>query len=295
MKPAQRGIRVWPGKLMCGENIDRVIYIDIPLMEYRRAWDLQTRLVAARIDGTLNADVILSLEHPRVYTLGRRGGRENLTVSEDFLKEKGISVVQVERGGNITYHGPGQLVVYPILKLASHHLSVTGYVDALERIMVNTATAWGIQAKGDEKNRGVWLGSAKLGSIGITVRRGISFHGLALNVNLSLEPFHWINPCGLSGISMTSIADLVDRGVDAVDMVDARQRMRQEFCRELETEVVHLWLDDPALDDLALENLTSPESLLLQPGDETVSPGDITILKTILRSVYDECPNINTD
>jgi len=178
----------------------------MPLTEYHQVWRLQKILVAARKDKTIDADTVLILEHPAVFTFGRRGGAENLTVSETFLKETGIGLIQVERGGSITFHGPGQVVVYLIMDLQAAGLSVTDYVTRLEEIMLRTATDWGITARRHPLNRGIWVDLKKMGSVGIAVRHGITFHGLALNVNLSMNPFSWIHPCGLKGIQVTSLA-----------------------------------------------------------------------------------------
>ena len=134
-------------------------------------------------------------------------------VSGAFLEESGISVVQVERGGDVTFHGPGQLVVYPIVNLKEARLSVVDYVTALEEIMIRTAGDWGIMAERNSMNRGIWVGNNKLGSVGIAIRRGVSFHGFAFNVNLSLKHFNWINPCGLQGIGMTSMERELSRSV----------------------------------------------------------------------------------
>ena len=179
--------------------------VELPVSEYREVWDLQHRLVAERKDRIIDKDVVLFLEHPPVFTLGRRGGLDNLTVSEGFLKRTGISVFHVERGGDITYHGPGQLVVYPIVDLREEGLKVLDFVTALEEVMIRSAADWNVVAERNPMNRGVWVANKKLGSIGITIRRGISFHGIAFNVNVALEPFGWINPCGLKGISITSM------------------------------------------------------------------------------------------
>ncbi|BBO83677.1 octanoyltransferase [Desulfosarcina ovata subsp. sediminis] len=197
-------------------------WIDLPPTDYQQAMDLQLAVVAAKTGGRLDADVILCLEHPRVFTLGRRGGRENLCVSDDFLARKGIRVMPTDRGGNITYHGPGQLVVYPIIHLSRRRLKVVEFVSALEQAMIRTAGHWNIAAGTDPLNRGVWLNGDKLGSIGITVRRGVSFHGLALNVNTEMEPFGWINPCGLQKVRMTSIAQHLET---PVPMEEARRVM----------------------------------------------------------------------
>ncbi|WP_319406024.1 lipoyl(octanoyl) transferase LipB [uncultured Desulfosarcina sp.] len=197
-------------------------WIDLPETDYQKALDLQLAVVNAKTAGRLDADVILCVEHPRVFTLGRRGGRENLCVTDDFLVEKGVSVVPTDRGGNITYHGPGQLVAYPIIDLNRRRLKVVEFVSGLEQAMILTAGHWGIDAGTNPANRGVWLNGDKLGSVGITVRRGVSFHGLALNVNTDMEPFSWINPCGLDQVRMTSF----ERHLNApVPIAEARQEM----------------------------------------------------------------------
>jgi len=183
----------------------KCLFVDLPSIEYRKAWDLQIQLVGARKDGIIDMDIVLILEHPPVFTLGRRGGLNNLMVSEDFLEKEGIPVIQVERGGDITFHGPGQLVIYPIIDMEKARLKVVDYVSDLEEVMIRAAAEWGITAERNAKNRGVWVGNRKLGSVGIAVRRGICFHGLALNINPSLNPFAWINPCGLQDIGMTSM------------------------------------------------------------------------------------------
>jgi lipoyl(octanoyl) transferase len=197
-------------------------WVDLPETDYQRALHLQLAIVAAKTTGRLDADVILCVEHPRVFTLGRRGGRENLCVTEDFLAQEGVSVVPTDRGGNITYHGPGQLVVYPIIDLNRRRFKVVEFVSGLEQAMILTAGHWGIDAGTDPANRGGWLNGDKLGSVGITVRRGVSFHGLALNVNTDMEPFSWINPCGLNQVRMTSL----ERHLSGpVAMAEARQEM----------------------------------------------------------------------
>jgi len=203
-------------------------YVELPLTAYRDAWKLQTDLMTARWEKRLETDVVLVLEHPPVFTLGRRGGMDNLTVSEDLLTHRGIQVIQVERGGDITFHGPGQLVMYPIIDLASARLGVADYVTMLEEVVIRVASAHGITAGRNPLNRGVWVGNSKLGNIGIAVRRGITFHGVALNVSLSLEPFTWINPCGLKGIGITSLEKELRRKVSV-------EAVRRELKRHFET------------------------------------------------------------
>ena len=179
--------------------------VNLGMIDYNHAWKLQSDLVAAKVNRSNSQDIILFLEHPAVFTLGRRGGRDHLLVSESFLKQSGIPIVQVERGGYITFHGPGQLVVYFIYNLETRRFGVTDFVKALEEIMLRTVRTWGLTAQRNKKNPGIWMGNSKMGSIGIALRKGISFHGLALNVNVDLTPFSWIQPCGLQGVSMTSV------------------------------------------------------------------------------------------
>ena len=180
-------------------------FLELPVTPYQEAWRLQLAIVEAKKQGLLDADVILLLEHAPVFTLGRRGGSENLRVSLKVLEQAKVQVVQVERGGDITYHGPGQIVVYPIIDLNRRRWGVVELVSGLEEVMILTAEAFGVAAHRSPKNRGVWVGNQKLGSIGIAVRRGISFHGFAFNVNPSLAHFEWIHPCGLKDIGVTSL------------------------------------------------------------------------------------------
>lgn len=217
------------------------LFAELSTMEYREAWDLQTRLVAARRDRIIDTDIVLLLEHPPVFTLGRRGGIENLMISKDFLEEKGIPIIQVERGGNITFHGPGQLVAYPIIDLRAAELGVTDYVEGLEELMIRVAADWGIKAEKNPINRGVWVGLKKLGSIGIAVRKGVSFHGMAFNVNPSLKPFSWINPCGLEGIGMTSMEEELGH---KVPMDQVRQAVKRHMERVFGVELVPMSVSD---------------------------------------------------
>jgi len=185
--------------------------LDLGLTDYQEAWALQQKLVAARVENRIARDILLFLEHPAVFTLGRRGGLENLLVSESFLEDAGIPVIQVERGGVITYHGPGQIVVYPIMNLHARRIGVKDFVAAMEEAMLQTAANWHIAARRNPINSGIWVGNQKMGSIGIALRKGVSFHGLALNVNCDLTPFSWIQPCGLQGVSMTSMQNELGR------------------------------------------------------------------------------------
>ncbi|RPI72261.1 MAG: lipoyl(octanoyl) transferase LipB [Desulfobacteraceae bacterium] len=188
--------------------------LDLGLIDYTAAHDLQLKIVAAKKTGCLRPNVFLLLEHPPVFTLGRRGGKDHLKVPERFLSTRNIPLVHIERGGDITYHGPGQLIIYPILNLKNGPWRVVAFVEALEELMIRIARDWGVQAGRNAINRGVWVGKNKLGSLGIAVQRSIAFHGLALNVNTDLEPFQWIDPCGLTGVAVTSLQKLIGQAVD---------------------------------------------------------------------------------
>jgi lipoate-protein ligase B len=212
------------------------LLLDLGLVDYQEARDLQLRLVDARKDKVLKNDVVLFLEHPSVFTLGRRGGLANLKVTQAFLASRGIPVVHVERGGDITYHGPGQLVVYPIVHLRDMDLGILPFVESLEEIMIRTVADWGIKAERNSLNRGAWVGLSKIGSIGIAVRHSVSFHGLALNVNTLLEPFTWVNPCGLQGVMTTSMKAQLGREIPMEAIRQAAQRhMEKVFGIKLES------------------------------------------------------------
>jgi lipoate-protein ligase B len=207
------------------------LLLDLGLTDYKDAWDLQLRLLEARKDRVLKKDVVLFLEHAPVFTLGRRGGRNNLKVPEDFIASRGIPIVHVERGGDITYHGPGQLVIYPIVDLKEAEWSVVDFVEALEEIMIRTVGDWGIMAERNSLNRGAWVGMSKIGSVGTAVRRSISFHGLALNVNTNLEPFTWIHPCGLQGVAVTSVKKILGQETPMVEVKEKAALHLQEVFR----------------------------------------------------------------
>lgn len=192
--------------------------VDLGLTPYQQAYELQKRLVARRQQGSAVDDLFLVTEHCPVFTLGKRGGRESLLVSDEFLAARDVAVVPIERGGLITYHAPGQLVLYPIFHLREAGLTVRDYVYLLEEVMLRLVNSFGLAAERDERNHGVWMGNNKLGSIGIAIRHGITFHGLALNVCVNPEPFGWVNPCGLSGVSMTSLSLELGRTIAVVQV-----------------------------------------------------------------------------
>ncbi|MGD9078084.1 MAG: lipoyl(octanoyl) transferase LipB [Desulfobacterales bacterium] len=215
--------------------------LDFDRIGYREAWELQGNLLMARKERILKKNIALFLEHPPVFTLGRRGGRECMLVSEEFLEKAGVQVIQVERGGNITFHGPGQLVVYPIVDLHTARIKVVDFVNGLEEVMLRTAARWGIAAERNPANRGIWVGPHKMGSIGIAVRRGISFHGLALNVQTDLTPFSWIQPCGLKDVGMTTMQQ---ETAQKLSMRQVRVFLKKQFEAVFGIKLLKTELDD---------------------------------------------------
>jgi lipoyl(octanoyl) transferase len=204
-------------------------------MAYREAWALQKRLASARADGRIG-DRLLLVEHPAVLTLGRQAETSHILASTAELAARGIEVLRVERGGEVTYHGPGQLVAYPIIALSRRGLLVRPLVRALEAAMVETCAAFGVAADRREGHPGCWIdpeGEArKIGALGIRVERGVSYHGIALNVDSNLDDFGLIDPCGMPGLVSTSLA--VEAGwPDGPPSTHAVERAAAIFARAL--------------------------------------------------------------
>jgi lipoate-protein ligase B len=181
------------------------LLLDLPTIPYGEALDLMRGLVAAKVAGGL-PEILLLLEHEPVLTMGRRAAEGDLKVSEACLAERGIGLHKVERGGLLTYHGPGQLVAYPLLDLKRLQLGVADLVGRLEAAILETLARFGLTGRRIEGQRGVYVGADKIASVGIAVRRSVSYHGLALNCDPDLGHFDLITPCGLTGIQMTSMA-----------------------------------------------------------------------------------------
>lgn len=180
--------------------------LDLGLVEYQRALALQETYVEQRRGGTAQ-DTLLLLEHPPVFTLGRGA-------AERFVLNPGrVPVHRVSRGGQVTFHGPGQLVGYPILALPRQRRDVHAYIRSLENVLIQTLASYGLQARQCEGLTGVWCGEDKIASIGVGIRRWVTFHGFALNVDPDLSYFDNIVPCGLAGVRMTSMARVLGRPV----------------------------------------------------------------------------------
>jgi lipoyl(octanoyl) transferase len=193
---------------------------DLGRQAYAPVWRAMQRFTDARDEAT--ADEVWVVEHAPVFTLGQAGKPEHVLAPGE------IPVLQVDRGGQVTYHGPGQLVVYPLLDLRRLKIGVRDYVCKIEQALIDTLDEWNIVAERREGAPGVYVGGAKIAALGIRVRRGCTFHGLSFNVAMDLEPFHRINPCGYQGLQVTSVLDLGGpSGMDAVKAVLLDQLARQ--------------------------------------------------------------------
>jgi lipoyl(octanoyl) transferase len=204
--------------------------VGLGLIGYAEAYALQKRVVAARKTGAIE-DVLLLCEHPHVITQGRNGKREHLLVSENVLRQKGVEYHETSRGGDITYHGPGQIVGYPILNLGEIRRDVVWYVRTLEKAMIRATAEYGITARREPGKTGVWVEvaeggsslathhsplatSEKLAAIGVHISRWVTSHGFAYNVSTDLRNFEWIVPCGIADRKATSLEKLLGRSVE---------------------------------------------------------------------------------
>jgi len=215
---------------------------DLGQMAYRPTWALQEAAQAEVVAG--GEERVFFVEHPPVITYGRRPGVErNIVAEQKRLAAMGVEVVAGDRGGDVTFHGPGQLVVYPILRLADHGLSVSGYVHGLEQLIIDVLGEFGVSGFADRGAVGVWTKAAsgadaeKIAAIGVRIRRGVSLHGLALNVTTDLRYFDLIVPCGLTGRRATSLAAVLCSGAPAMD------RVKQAFIRHIQRR----WTKVPAI------------------------------------------------
>lgn len=199
---------------------------DLGRLGYRDAWDVQHRVHDAVARGEAPPTLLL-VEHDPVITFGRKGGRDHLLATPEELAQRGFELVDIERGGDVTYHGPGQLVGYPILPVGRR---VRDYLRRLEDAVVDLAADYGVDAVGSPGYAGVWIGDEKLCAIGVAIKRGVSFHGFALNVATELSHFETIVPCGLDGKSVTSLSVLTGR---PVSLAEAAERLVPHLARRL--------------------------------------------------------------
>jgi lipoyl(octanoyl) transferase len=192
-------------------------------VRYAEGLELQASLVRERQAGAI-PDTLLLLEHDPVFTLGANARRENVLLPAELLRARGFDVSETGRGGDVTYHGPGQLVAYPILLLAPDRCDIHRYLRDLEEVMIRTCASFGVAAGRIEGLTGVFVGEGKIGAIGVRVARWVTSHGLALNVNTDLEAFGHIVPCGLLGRPVTSLARELGQPIGMPDVMDALAR-----------------------------------------------------------------------
>lgn len=194
------------------------------LIEYKEGLKLQRFYEEKSLNG--KTDFLLLLEHYPVITIGKSGNSLNILFNEDALKNKEVSVYHTDRGGDVTYHGPGQLVGYPILNLRYYKKDVKWYVKSLEEVLINVLNEYGIKAEIIPKLIGVWVKNKKIASIGVRIRKWITTHGFALNVNNDLTPFSYIIPCGIKDVDITSMKEVLNK---EIDMKKLKKNIIKEF------------------------------------------------------------------
>jgi len=204
------------------------------LADYADGLCVQRERVAARKADVI-PDTLLLLEHPHVYTLGRNAKKDNILLSSEQLATRGVQVFEIDRGGDVTYHGPGQLVGYPILDLAQHRRDIAWYMRSLEEVLIAVAQDYGIEAGRFAGAPGVWVGNDKLAALGVHISRWVTSHGFAFNVNTDLRYFNWIVPCGLRDKGVTSLQKLSGRRVEMSEVI---ARVVCHFGKVFELEMV---------------------------------------------------------
>ena len=223
-------------------STDELWVCQLPMIEYREALALQERLSAARQARAI-PDTLLLLEHPPVYTRGRRSGPGELPLGEAWYLGQGIDVVDTDRGGRVTYHGPGQLVGYPIVRIDD----VIAYLRTMERAIVAALADTGITAHARPDDgpdfTGVWVGPRKIASIGVHVSRGVTTHGFAINVRNDLQPFEWVVPCGLDGVQMTSMNKEANTGGATPALAAVRSDIARRFAEAFRRRPVEITPD----------------------------------------------------
>jgi len=213
--------------------------LELGAVEYEEAFELQKKLFAARRQGSIG-DIVIFVEHPPCFTVGRHGGFDHILASPEFLDTQGIKVYETDRGGDITYHGPGQIVCYPILDLKGFGRDVHRYAYLMEETLIKTLQTFGIEAGRHPDHPGVWVGTAKIAAEGIAIQHWVTMHGVALNVCPNMMHFTFIIPCGISTLGVTSMAQLLGHEVN-VDAV--WQEMRYQFSHVFAIELQTVTLD----------------------------------------------------
>jgi len=208
-------------------DLRTINYTDLGLIDYKEAWDLQKETFELRKENKI-PDILYLLEHPHTYTLGRVADRKNLIGSEEFLKKYNVSIYDIDRGGDITYHGPGQIVGYPIINLNDWVNDTHKYLRSLEEVIILTCAEYGLNCGRNPKYTGVWLGDRKIAAIGIKVSRWITMHGFAFNVNTDLNLFNGIIPCGITDKEVTSLQKETN---SVINLFEVKEKLVANFCK----------------------------------------------------------------
>jgi lipoyl(octanoyl) transferase len=187
-------------------------------IEYETAFLVQEKLHARRISGDI-ADVLLILEHPPTFTVSKKADMVNIRVDEKTLKKRNVPIFSTDRGGSITFHGPGQIVGYPIMELSQRGKDIHQYIRNLEQVIMETLTAYSVDSRRDDEHIGVWVGSEKIAAIGVRVKKWVTKHGFAVNVNTDLSYFDMIQPCGIMDKGVTSLHKILNRNVNIKEAV----------------------------------------------------------------------------
>jgi len=212
----------------------KAYWLDLGLLNYEPAFALQEQVLKGRLEGRLPPVVIVQENYP-VFTIGKSGSEANILATPEELARRGIQVLHVNRGGDVTYHAPGQLIVSPLLYLGDVGLNANEYLHRLEDVLIALLADFGLGAGKVADRPGVWMaGERKIGAVGIAVRHGFAFHGFSLNVDLDLAPFSLINPCGMAGMVVTSMKEDLGRAVDMAEVkARVRERLEETFTLEL--------------------------------------------------------------
>ena len=214
--------------------------IDLGRKDYKEIWDLQQKVHKQRVENKID-NTLLLVEHEPVMTMGKSGKAKNLLFTPESLREKGISYYEIERGGDVTYHGPGQLVGYPIFNVKEGLAGIKPFVYKMEDAIIKTLAEFTITGEKKDKMIGIWAEGKKICSIGIAVKKWVSFHGFALNVNTDLDYFKLIIPCGLKNVMMTSMNVLLKRDID---LNDVKQSILKSFCAVFQTDAEEKCLEE---------------------------------------------------
>jgi len=198
----------------------RLLVAKLQTVEYREALEIQQRLLRLRQQGAIE-DTLLLLEHPSVITIGRGGDEEHVVASPQFLQQQDVPTYKINRGGDVTYHGPGQIVGYPVMDLRQQTRDVHDFIRKIEEVFIWLLwREYGIAATRDAEHRGVWVGGSKIVAVGCAIKRWVSMHGFAFNVNTQLENFAWIIPCGIHDKGVTSLQETVGRPCNVAEVTD---------------------------------------------------------------------------